>query len=205
VLFAPVGTQPLKQGGASAGFDDRVAMTRLAIADEPWFVLSLADAPKASNEPNFTIDTLVSIRAELRPNDALFFLMGADSFFGLRQWHRAAEIPFAASLIVASRPGQQLDGLKSAMPDGLTIEPAIQLESAESGAEASVQRCLLRNLSGNTTPFYVMPSLQIEISASQVRQLIRDRASQAVGPIAKERQLLPQAVLDYILARGLYR
>ena len=32
--------------------------------------------------------------------------MGADAFFGLRRWHRAAEIPFVAPLIVASRPGQ---------------------------------------------------------------------------------------------------
>ena len=50
--------------------------------------------------------------------------MGADSFFGLRQWHRAAEIPFAAALIVASRPGQPLDGLQAALPQGLALEPA---------------------------------------------------------------------------------
>ena len=31
VLFAPVGTQPLKPAGPTAGFEDRVAMTRLAI------------------------------------------------------------------------------------------------------------------------------------------------------------------------------
>ncbi|MGA8041301.1 MAG: adenylyltransferase/cytidyltransferase family protein, partial [Terracidiphilus sp.] len=30
VLFAPVGTQPLKPHGASAGFADRLAMTQLA-------------------------------------------------------------------------------------------------------------------------------------------------------------------------------
>ena len=33
ILFAPVGLQPLKQHGASASFADRVAMTRLAIAE----------------------------------------------------------------------------------------------------------------------------------------------------------------------------
>ena len=41
-----------------------------------------------------------------------FCLMGADSFFGLLRWHRAAELPFVAPLIVASRPGQPMDGLK---------------------------------------------------------------------------------------------
>ena len=45
VLFAPVGAQPLKPEGSTAGFEDRVAMTGLAIADEPGFLVSLADAP----------------------------------------------------------------------------------------------------------------------------------------------------------------
>ena len=35
VLFAPVGAQPLKPEGSAAGFEDRLAMTRLAIEDEP--------------------------------------------------------------------------------------------------------------------------------------------------------------------------
>src|SRR5215469_4855309 len=53
VLFAPVGAQPLKPEGATASFDDRVAMTRLAIAEEPRFEVSLADAPAPSGAPNY--------------------------------------------------------------------------------------------------------------------------------------------------------
>ena len=37
VLFAPVGAQPLKPQGSSAGFEHRLEMTRLAIASEPAF------------------------------------------------------------------------------------------------------------------------------------------------------------------------
>ena len=58
--------------------------------------------------------------------------MGADSFAGLRRWHRAAEIPFVAPLIVASRPGQPLDDLKALLPAGLTMEPAAASEMAGS-------------------------------------------------------------------------
>ncbi len=47
VLFAPVGVQPLKPQGATAGFDDRLEMTRLAVAGEPGFEVSLIDAPRA--------------------------------------------------------------------------------------------------------------------------------------------------------------
>jgi len=46
VLFAPVGVQPLKPSGSTASFEDRVAMTRLAIAGEERFEVSLADAPR---------------------------------------------------------------------------------------------------------------------------------------------------------------
>src|SRR5208283_3810372 len=64
VLFAPVGAQPLKPVGATASFDDRVAMTKLAIAGEPGFAISLADAPKASGVPNYTLETLENLQRE---------------------------------------------------------------------------------------------------------------------------------------------
>src|ERR1700723_1724503 len=48
VLFAPVGAQPLKPEGSAASFNDRLAMTRLAIAGEPGFAVSLVDGPKSS-------------------------------------------------------------------------------------------------------------------------------------------------------------
>ena len=116
VLFAPVGLQPLKPSGSSASFDDRVAMTRLAIAGEAGFELSLADAPKPDGSaPNFTVDTLATLRQSMPNDSALFLLLGADSFRTLHLWHRAAEIPFLANFIVASRPNEDLGNL-SALP-----------------------------------------------------------------------------------------
>ena len=121
VLFAPVGTQPLKPHGPTASFDERLAMTRLAIAGEAGFAISLADAPAPQGTANYSIDTLMRLRSELPRADKLFCLMGADSFLGLRHWHRGAEIPFVAPLIVASRPGQSLEDLAAALPAGLSI------------------------------------------------------------------------------------
>ncbi|HEV2278858.1 MAG TPA: adenylyltransferase/cytidyltransferase family protein, partial [Acidobacteriaceae bacterium] len=46
VLLAPVGVQPLKRHRPQAGFDDRVAMTRLAIKGQPGLEVSLIDAPR---------------------------------------------------------------------------------------------------------------------------------------------------------------
>src|ERR1700761_1830491 len=67
VLFAPVGAQPLKPHGSTAPFPDRLPMTSLAIAGEPGFEISLADAPTSDQRPNYTLETLGTIRAGLPP------------------------------------------------------------------------------------------------------------------------------------------
>ena len=192
VLFAPVGAQPLKPQGSTAAFDDRLTMTRLAIDDEPGFQISMADAPRDSGAPNFTLETLEKLRAELAPGSALFCLMGADSFWGLRHWHRAEEIPFVAPLIVASRPGQPVDELQPALPAGLVLEP----EREETRAGVLVRTFSLAGRDGRRAPFYLLPGLDVEISASSVRAQVA-RSSPA--------RLIPQAVAEYIRAHGLYR
>jgi nicotinate-nucleotide adenylyltransferase len=223
VLFAPVGMQPLKPEGPVASFEDRLAMTRLAIAGEPAFQVSLADAPKSAPNPadartsaagttphdapdytpNYTVDTLERLRASLAPGCALFCLMGADSFFALRRWHRAAELPFVAPLIVASRPGQPLQDLeadlKTALPDCLAIESGQEGSRNESGIE--VRTFVLVNQAGARTPFYVLPGLHVEISASEIRAQIHAASSNP----AAARDLVPPAVREYIAQHGLYR
>jgi nicotinate-nucleotide adenylyltransferase len=199
VLFAPVGTQPLKLQGSTAGYEDRLAMTRLAIAGEPGFSISLADAPNSTGLPNYSITTLSGLREELPPESALFCLMGADSFFGLRDWHRAAEIPFVTPLIVASRPaespGEHIAALKAALPAGLTMEAAPGANTVVEGIE--VRGFTVSNQAGNRAPFYLLPGLDVEISASEIRDQLRIAAG--------ARGLLPDAVADYVRTHCLYR
>lgn len=198
VLFAPVGIQPLKPLGPTASFEDRVAMTEIAIKGLPKFVISLVDAPNAHGTPNYTIDTLMRLHEQF-PSAHLFMLMGADSLVGLRRWHRGAEIPFAAPLIVASRPGQGLEDLAAILPEGLTI--AEDATTNSDAADVTLRVFTLRNAAGATTPLYLLPGLQIEISASE----IRGQASAALGRLCAGHELLPDAVCDYIAAHSLYR
>jgi nicotinate-nucleotide adenylyltransferase len=217
VLFAPVGSQPLKPEGSSASFAERVAMTRLAIIGEPGFAVSLVDAPKSSGAgdalPNYTIDTLDTLHAEFKSDCILYCLMGADSFFGLRQWHCAAEIPYAAALIVASRPGQVLAGLQAALPEGLTLEAAPTrdrnesrpsesgpIDSGPSHSGIEVHAFNLINPAGQRAPFYLLPGLDVEISGTEIRAQMRNIS----GGRIVDRSLLPVAVRDYIVQHGLY-
>jgi len=201
VLFAPVGMQPLKPEGPSASFEDRVAMTRLAIAGEPGFQISLADAPNAT--PNYTIDTLARLRDSLPPGSALFCLMGADSFFTLRRWHRAAELPFVAPLIVASRPAHPMQDLATdlaaALPAGLALESGDEESENASGIE--VRKFVLTNQAGGRAPLYALPGLHEEISASEIRAQLQASAD----GLAAGCELVPTAVRAYIAQCGLYR
>ena len=186
VLFAPVGSQPLKPQGATAPFADRLAMTRLAIACDPEFEVSLLDAPHADGAPNYTLDTMHELREHL-PGAELFLLLGADSFALLKNWHGAAEIPFAASVVVASRPGQEIGNLEAFLPEGLALTDA--------ATSTELHTYTLTNGAGKTAAFYLLPGLDVPISASQIRALTR---AGAPSP-------LPEAVGEYIRSRGLYQ
>lgn len=202
VLFVPVGAQPLKPHGSTAPFADRVAMTSLAIAAEPGFEISLADAPTSDNQPNYTLETLGTLRAALPPGGSLFCLMGADSFVSLSRWRGAAQIPFVASLIVASRPGQQLDDLARFLPRGLTLEPCtLAADTATPSAPIELNSYQVRNPAGQTAPFFLLPGLDIEISASEIRKQVPSGAQN----LPASRSHLPVPVAEYIRTHALYR
>jgi len=107
VLFAPVARQPLKAGTTATSFDDRLAMVQLACADDLRFEASTIDAPRPGNAPNYTIDTLETLRRRM-PSATLFNLVGADSFLTLPQWHEHDRLLTLAQWIVVSRPGYPL-------------------------------------------------------------------------------------------------
>jgi nicotinate-nucleotide adenylyltransferase len=194
VLFAPVAVQPLKTDRQSSGFEDRAAMTRLAIAGEPGFELSLIDAPTHTGAPNYTYETLRRLRAGLPEKAALFCLIGADSFQTLRHWRCAAQIPLLAPLIVASRPGQPLHLPGSLLPDGLRFLNEAPAESCPAGVPLCTWTVMAED--GRRAPFYMLPGLHEEVSATQIREQIRSDGG--------DEELLARPVLEHIRQHGLY-
>jgi len=190
VLFAPVGVQPLKRDRAQAGYEDRVAMTRLAIEHEPGFEVSLVDAPRADGRPNYTIDTLRSLRATLAADDQILCLMGADSFLSLGKWHRAAELLVACDFAVGARPGFDLGRLTAALPTEISVA------SCDAGQPDALELCL-RSGSRGESRLYLLPDLDEDASASGVRASLHHGAGAPRG--------LDPAVAAWISERGLYR
>lgn len=118
VLLAPTGRQPLKPGGPSAPFADRLAMTTLLCRGEACLEASSIDAPLPGGTPNYTADTLRRLQASLAPQDALFAIVGADAFAGLPQWREMPALFTLAEWIVVSRPG-----VDQAQVDALALSP----------------------------------------------------------------------------------
>jgi nicotinate-nucleotide adenylyltransferase len=118
VLLAPTAQQPLKPRGAEAAFADRLAMVRLLCAGEHGLQASELEAPDSSGasppssgdaapnaaQPNYTIDTLRRLRAQLRPSDEIFVVVGIDAFLDLERWRDPRGLLVAAQWLVVARP-----------------------------------------------------------------------------------------------------
>ena len=85
VRFIPGGTPPHRAAPHSSA-QHRVAMVRLAIEDNPLFVLDERETRR--DGPSYTFDTLAALRAELGAAQPLVLIMGADAFTAFNRWHR---------------------------------------------------------------------------------------------------------------------
>jgi nicotinate-nucleotide adenylyltransferase len=189
ILVAPVATQPLKQEMPPASFDDRVAMTRLAFAGEPATEVSLIDAPRPDRKSNYTIDTLTALHQQLNPGDALFCIIGADSFLTIGKWYRSADLLTTCDFIVGARPGFDLGPAAAALPDGIS--------SNRLPTDLPNARVLeLADQAGRRSRLYLLMDLAENVSATQVRSAL-------CGDSGITRLLSP-AVEQYIRAHRLY-
>jgi len=98
--FIPTGHAYQKQR-EPASAADRLAMTRLATADEPRFTVDACEIMR--NGPSFTIDTLRELSA--REQADWFLVIGQDQYANLHTWREWRELLQRVTLAVASRSG----------------------------------------------------------------------------------------------------
>lgn len=149
ILIAPTGLQPLKPDGASASFQDRLAMVSLLCELQPagsgaQFEPSEIDAPRKDGLPNYTVDTLATLRTRLDTSDSIFVLLGADAFLGLPAWKSHETLLSIADWIVVSRPGVSLQELEQLQLSSRQLKRVHLLEQVDEPASATDIRVLLR-------------------------------------------------------------
>jgi nicotinate-nucleotide adenylyltransferase len=101
VWFVVAGRPPHKGAGRTP-VADRLEMARIATAGHPAFEVSELEA--VGDGPHYSVRTLERVRAE-RPDDVLFFLIGADSLVDLPSWREPGRIAALATIVVVNRPG----------------------------------------------------------------------------------------------------
>ena len=113
VWFVVAGAPPHKLGERTP-VADRLEMVRIAIAGHPAFAVSEIEAKRPG--PHYSVETLTTIQRE-RPEDELFFLIGADSLADLPSWRQPDEIARLATIVVVNRPGGDGPPRPVALPD----------------------------------------------------------------------------------------
>lgn len=106
LLVTPL--NPHKQGCLLTDENERLAMARLAIAEEEGVVAS--DFEFHLPRPSYTINTLGALEAAF-PGREFLLLMGADNWAKMDKWYRGAEIVSRYGIIVYPRGGEPVSML----------------------------------------------------------------------------------------------
>jgi nicotinate-nucleotide adenylyltransferase len=101
VLFVPACYPPHKRGPLIP-YRHRLAMVRLAIAEEPRFALCPIEESRPG--PSYTVDTLRQLQS-LYPGASLYLVIGSDQYRDVASWHRPDLLADLARIVVMSRPG----------------------------------------------------------------------------------------------------
>ena len=117
VWFVPTKIPPHKEADSLSPDADRVEMLKLATAGRPEFVVSEIELNRA--EVSWTVDTLRQLRDE-RPDDELFFLIGADSLRDFPTWKEPETIAELASVVAVNRGEASLDELTAGLKPELS-------------------------------------------------------------------------------------
>lgn len=151
VVFVPAGSPWQKDARPPIAAQHRLAMTRLAVGDDPRFSVSEVDLARPG--PTYTIDTLADLRRDYGDDAEIFLILGADALAGFASWHRAADVAAACTLVGIARPGVAL------APPGAPAEEVILLDVP--GTSVSSTHCRER-FAANVPNTYLVPDSVID-------------------------------------------
>lgn len=177
VRFVPC-LQPPHRREPEVGTAARLRMLELALADAPpGFTIDRRELKREG--PSYMVDTLTSIRSEIG-TEPLCLVVGLDAFLALPAWYRWRQIFRLAHVVVLQRP---------------EYDPDYVEDLARYVEERQVSDP--RQLHHQPDGMIFFPEVtQLAISSTAIRQMLRKGRS--------VRYLLPDVVLDLILAEGFY-
>jgi nicotinate-nucleotide adenylyltransferase len=180
VRFIPSANPPHKTA-PKVSAQQRAEMVQLAINDNPIFVLDKRELDRTG--ASYTIDTLISLRAELGNGVSLCLMMGGDAFVALDKWHRWQELLNYCHIILVQRPQT-----KPNAPLSKNLEAFLQAHYTENTDD------LITNNAGFIHMQAITP---LAISSTTIREMIKTEKNVDY--------LLPNNLVNYINQHKLYQ
>lgn len=145
VVFVPAGFQWMKEGGAFASGEERLAMVRLATAANPAFQVSDAEVTRPG--PSYSADTLKLLHEQEAEAAEFTFILGEDAMAGLLDWSRPEELVRLCTFVVMPRvdaPTLDLEEMEASLPElegrVVFMDDAPRLEISSSNLRARIAR-----------------------------------------------------------------
>ena len=180
-VFVPAFHAPHKKDKNPTSAFHRFAMLALATNAEEKIKISTMEL-EAPHKP-YTFETLTRLKDELQDTQ-IFFVMGADSWAEITTWREWEKVLTLVNIIVVTRPDYEIGFMH--VTDEIR-ERIIDLRKAENKSE-------IRN---PKSEIYITDAVQIDISATEIRQKIKENKSDW-------RKLVPQEVAKYVEKYNLY-
>jgi len=130
LVFLPAARPPHKSDEDITPLEHRLEMVRLAIADNPRFEVS--DAEAALEGRSYTIETVRHFRRRLGESEELHFIMGADSLSQFLAWKDPDDLLAECGFAAVPRPGVDLDEADPGVRSRVRILDAPLLEISSS-------------------------------------------------------------------------
>lgn len=182
VRWIPAG-YPALRGTPQVSGAQRLAMVRLAVADNARFQVDPTEIE--AERPSYTVPTLERLRADqsIGTERPLVWLIGADAYVRLAEWHRWPALFELAHLAVAHRPGYPVDAMH--LP-------------------AALADCHRRRFSADPRVLHASPAGAIVNLAMDPLAISATRIRALLGAGKSPRYLLPDAVIAYLQMHRLY-
>ncbi len=180
-VFVPAFHAPHKPDSEPTSGYHRFAMLCLATQDRPKISVSTIELDLA--EKRYSIDTLTQLK-DYFPDHEIFFVMGADSWAGIRTWREWERLLSLTNHIVVSRPGYDINF------DHVTDEIRERIVDirGKSDFELIDQHAI-----------YITDAIRLDISATEIREDVRE------DEVLDRDDDVPPEVAKYIEKYELYK
>ena len=161
----------------------RLRMLRLGIAGKDALVIDERELKQPGR--SYSVDTLLSIRAEIGHRDSLVMVMGCDVFARLDTWRDWRRLTDLAHLVILERPG--FAALAGHIAGHTDVSRWAKYKWTKRREDLQTKSCGC---------IYGLRLSQLEISASMIRSRI--------GANKNVDFLMPENVAEYIQSNSLY-